>query len=100
MMVSAEFYLVSRRLRSNLERPLWCLWLNINLRIQCVSLQAAHEAMLEYGSTDLQALVQITGEGGAWSNPALITLLTKQPTDVDECQQLSISLSYTYSCSV
>ncbi|XP_053488824.1 zinc finger protein Rlf isoform X2 [Ictalurus furcatus] len=48
------------------------------------SVQAAHEAMLEYGSTDLQALVQITGEGGAWSNPALITLLTKQPTDVDE----------------
>ncbi|XP_060735005.1 zinc finger protein Rlf [Tachysurus vachellii] len=48
------------------------------------SVQAAHEAMLEYGSTDLQALVQITGEGGAWSNPSLITLLTEQPTEDDE----------------
>lgn len=53
-----------------------------------MSPQAAHEAMLEYGSTDLQALVQITGEGGAWSNPALVALLTEQPTDADECQQL------------
>ncbi|KAK3563563.1 hypothetical protein QTP86_030977 [Hemibagrus guttatus] len=48
------------------------------------SVQAAHEAMLEYGSIDLQALVQITGEGGAWSNPSLIALLTKQPTEADE----------------
>ncbi|XP_034163845.2 zinc finger protein Rlf [Pangasianodon hypophthalmus] len=48
------------------------------------SVQAAHEAMLEYGSTDLQALVQITGEGGAWSNPALVALLTEQPTEADE----------------
>ncbi|XP_026852180.2 LOW QUALITY PROTEIN: zinc finger protein Rlf [Electrophorus electricus] len=48
------------------------------------SVQAAHEAMLQYGSTDLQALLQITGEGGAWSSPALIALLTGQPTDADE----------------
>lgn len=56
--------------------------------------------MLEYGSTDLQALVQITGEGGAWSNPALVALLTEQPTEADECQQLCISFLYVYSCSV
>lgn len=67
-------------------------WLNVNLRIRYVCLQAAHEAMLEYGSTDLQALVQITGEGGAWSNPALVALLTEQPTEADECQQRCISL--------
>ncbi|XP_022528435.2 zinc finger protein Rlf [Astyanax mexicanus] len=48
------------------------------------SVQAAHEAMLQYGSIDLQALLQITGEGGAWSNPALVALLTGQPTDEDE----------------
>ncbi|KAF7704750.1 zinc finger protein Rlf [Silurus meridionalis] len=48
------------------------------------SVQAAHEAMLEYGSTDLQALVQITGEGGAWGNPALVSLLTEQPTEADK----------------
>ncbi|XP_072546226.1 zinc finger protein Rlf [Salminus brasiliensis] len=48
------------------------------------SVQAAHEAMLQYGSMDLQALLQITGEGGAWSNPALVALLTGQPTDEDE----------------
>ncbi|XP_076833730.1 zinc finger protein Rlf [Brachyhypopomus gauderio] len=48
------------------------------------SVQAAHDAMLQYGSTDLQALLQITGEGGAWSSPALIALLTGQPTDADE----------------
>lgn len=46
--------------------------------------------MLEYGSTDLQALVQITGGGGAWSHPALVSLLTEQPTEADECQQLRI----------
>ncbi|XP_036398510.1 zinc finger protein Rlf [Megalops cyprinoides] len=48
------------------------------------SVQAAHNALLEYGSTDLQALVQITGEGGAWSNPVLIALLTGQPTNQEE----------------
>lgn len=58
-------------------------------------LQAAHEAMLEYGSTDLQALVQITGEGGAWSNPALVALLTVQPTDAVECQYYYISMFLT-----
>lgn len=51
--------------------------------------------MLEYGSTDLQALVQITGEGGAWSNPALVALLTEQPTDADECQHRCNSLVFT-----
>nr|XP_055028016.1 zinc finger protein Rlf [Misgurnus anguillicaudatus] len=48
------------------------------------SVQAAHEAMLQYGSTDLQALLNITGEGGAWNNPALVSLLTGQPTDPNE----------------
>ncbi|XP_056623752.1 zinc finger protein Rlf [Triplophysa dalaica] len=48
------------------------------------SVQAAHEAMLQYGSTDLQALLNITGEGGAWNNPVLVSLLTGQPTDPDE----------------
>ncbi|XP_052001070.1 zinc finger protein Rlf-like [Xyrauchen texanus] len=47
------------------------------------SVQAAHEAMLEYGSTDLQALLNITGEGGAWNNPVLVSLLTGQPTEPD-----------------
>nr|XP_057945888.1 zinc finger protein Rlf [Doryrhamphus excisus] len=44
------------------------------------SVQIAHDILLEYGSTDLQALLQITGEGGAWSNPVLSALLTGQPT--------------------
>uniref|UniRef100_A0A3B4A8V5 C2H2-type domain-containing protein n=1 Tax=Periophthalmus magnuspinnatus TaxID=409849 RepID=A0A3B4A8V5_9GOBI len=44
----------------------------------------AHGMLLEYGSTDLQALVQITGEGGAWSNPVLTSLLTGQPTNTEE----------------
>ncbi|XP_051502326.1 zinc finger protein Rlf-like isoform X1 [Myxocyprinus asiaticus] len=48
------------------------------------SVQAAHEAMLQYGSTDLQALLNITGEGGAWNNPVLVSLLTGQPTEPDE----------------
>ncbi|XP_066528295.1 zinc finger protein Rlf [Hoplias malabaricus] len=48
------------------------------------SVQAAHEAMLQYGSMDLQALLQITGEGGAWCNPALVALLTGQSTDEEE----------------
>lgn len=50
----------------------------------CLYLQAAHEAMLQYGSTDLQALLNITGEGGAWNNHVLVSLLTGQPTDPDE----------------
>ncbi|XP_052475847.1 zinc finger protein Rlf-like [Carassius gibelio] len=48
------------------------------------SVQAAHEAMLQYGSTDLHALLNITGEGGAWNNPVLVSLLTCQSTDPDE----------------
>ncbi|XP_030643325.1 zinc finger protein Rlf [Chanos chanos] len=48
------------------------------------SVQAAHDALLQYGSTDLQALLQITGEGGAWSNSVLVDLLTGQSTDPEE----------------
>ncbi|KAF3701138.1 Zinc finger protein Rlf Rearranged L-myc fusion gene protein Zn-15-related protein [Channa argus] len=44
----------------------------------------AHDTLLQYGSTDLQALLQITGEGGAWSNPVLSTLLTGQVTNPEE----------------
>ncbi|XP_033498777.2 zinc finger protein Rlf [Epinephelus lanceolatus] len=48
------------------------------------SVQLAHDTLLQYGSTDLQALLQITGEGGAWSNPVLTSLLTGQPTNTEE----------------
>ncbi|KAK9533760.1 hypothetical protein VZT92_008859 [Zoarces viviparus] len=48
------------------------------------SVQIAHDTLLQYGSTDLQALLQITGEGGAWSNPVLTSLLTGQPTNLEE----------------
>ncbi|XP_059208606.1 zinc finger protein Rlf [Centropristis striata] len=48
------------------------------------SVQIAHDTLLQYGSTDLQALLQITGEGGAWSNPVLSSLLTGQPTNTEE----------------
>ncbi|XP_055720332.1 zinc finger protein Rlf-like [Salvelinus fontinalis] len=50
------------------------------------SVQVAHDALLEYGSTDLQALLQITGEGGAWSNPVLSALLTGRPTNIEEVE--------------
>ncbi|CAB1334933.1 unnamed protein product [Coregonus sp. 'balchen'] len=50
------------------------------------SVQVAHDALLEYGSTDLQALLEITGEGGAWSNPVLSALLTGQPTNTEEVE--------------
>uniref|UniRef100_A0A667X760 RLF zinc finger n=1 Tax=Myripristis murdjan TaxID=586833 RepID=A0A667X760_9TELE len=46
--------------------------------------QIAHDMLLQYGSTDLQALLQITGEGGAWSNPVLTALLTGQHTNPEE----------------
>ena len=49
----------------------------------CV-LQNAHDTLLRYGSTDLQALLQITGEGGAWSNPVLTSLLSGQLTSQEE----------------
>ncbi|KAJ8289346.1 hypothetical protein GJAV_G00000260 [Gymnothorax javanicus] len=48
------------------------------------SVQAAHDTLQQYGNTDLQALLRILGEGGAWSNPALIALLTGQPTNPEE----------------
>lgn len=51
--------------------------------MRCV-LQIAHDSLLQFGSTDLQALLQITGEGGAWSNPILTALLTGQATNPDE----------------
>ncbi|CAL9686534.1 unnamed protein product [Knipowitschia caucasica] len=50
------------------------------------SVQLAHSMLLDYGSTDLLALVQLTGEGGAWSNPVLTSLLTGQPTSPDEVE--------------
>lgn len=49
-------------------------------------LQLAHETLVRFGSTDLQALLQITGEGGAWSSPILTSLLTGQPTNTEEGQ--------------
>uniref|UniRef100_A0A3Q1IAA0 C2H2-type domain-containing protein n=1 Tax=Anabas testudineus TaxID=64144 RepID=A0A3Q1IAA0_ANATE len=48
------------------------------------SVQIAHDTLLQYGSTDLQALLQITGEGGAWSNAVLTSLLTGQVTNPEE----------------
>ncbi|KAM4540273.1 zinc finger protein Rlf [Fundulus diaphanus] len=48
------------------------------------SVQLAHDTLIQYGSTDLQALLQITGEGGAWSNPILSALLTGQSTSPDD----------------
>lgn len=48
------------------------------------SVQITHDTLLQYGSTDLQALLQITGEGGAWSNPVLTSLLTGQLTNPEE----------------
>ncbi|XP_022606635.1 zinc finger protein Rlf, partial [Seriola dumerili] len=48
------------------------------------SVQIAHDTLLQYGSTDLQALLQITGEGGAWSNSVLNSLLTGQVTNPEE----------------
>ncbi|CAB1432475.1 unnamed protein product [Pleuronectes platessa] len=48
------------------------------------SVQNAHDTLLRYGSTDLQALLQITGEGGAWSNPVLNSLLSGQLTSQEE----------------
>uniref|UniRef100_A0A3P9HT84 Rearranged L-myc fusion n=1 Tax=Oryzias latipes TaxID=8090 RepID=A0A3P9HT84_ORYLA len=50
------------------------------------SVQIAHDSLLQFGSTDLQALLQITGEGGAWSNPILTALLTGQATNPDEVE--------------
>ncbi|XP_057715544.1 zinc finger protein Rlf [Corythoichthys intestinalis] len=51
------------------------------------SVQIAHDTLIQYGSTDLQALLQITGEGGAWSNPVLSALLSGQPTIQQEVDQ-------------
>ncbi|XP_076155428.1 zinc finger protein Rlf [Alosa pseudoharengus] len=48
------------------------------------SVQVAHDSLLQYGSTDLQALLQITQAGGPWNLPILIDLLTGQPTDPEE----------------
>ncbi|XP_054909440.1 zinc finger protein Rlf [Poeciliopsis prolifica] len=48
------------------------------------SVQIAHDTLIQYGSTDLQALLQITGEGGAWSNPILNALLTGQTTSPED----------------
>ncbi|MBN3301943.1 RLF protein, partial [Amia calva] len=45
------------------------------------SVQAAHCSLLELGNVDLQALLRITSEGGAWRNPTLSSLLAGQPTE-------------------
>lgn len=57
-------------------------------------LQISHDTLLQFGSTDLQALLQITGEGGAWSNPVLTSLLTGQPTNPEEGWNLVKQLTH------
>ncbi|KAM8833962.1 zinc finger protein Rlf isoform 1-T1 [Synchiropus picturatus] len=48
------------------------------------SVQIAHTTLIQYGSSDLQALLQITGEGGPWNNMVLSSLLTGQPTTTED----------------
>ncbi|XP_038652578.1 zinc finger protein Rlf isoform X1 [Scyliorhinus canicula] len=48
------------------------------------TLQDSHNALLEFGHNELQALVAITREGGAWENPVLQCILSKQPTETPE----------------
>ncbi|XP_078423449.1 zinc finger protein Rlf isoform X1 [Cetorhinus maximus] len=48
------------------------------------TLQDSHVALLEFGHNELQALVAISREGGAWKNPVLQCILSKQPAETDE----------------
>ncbi|XP_048413677.2 zinc finger protein Rlf [Stegostoma tigrinum] len=48
------------------------------------TLQDSHIALLEFGHNELQALVAIAREGGAWKNPALQCILSKQPAGIEE----------------
>uniref|UniRef100_A0AAY3ZVH4 C2H2-type domain-containing protein n=1 Tax=Denticeps clupeoides TaxID=299321 RepID=A0AAY3ZVH4_9TELE len=52
------------------------------------SVQVAHDSLIEYGSTDLQALVHITQGGGPWEIPVLRNLLEGQPMDTQELNGL------------
>ncbi|XP_067867744.1 zinc finger protein Rlf [Heterodontus francisci] len=48
------------------------------------TLQDSHTALLEFGNNELQALVAIAREGGAWKNPVLQCILSKQPAETEE----------------
>nr|XP_015204044.1 PREDICTED: zinc finger protein Rlf [Lepisosteus oculatus] len=48
------------------------------------TVQVAHNTLVEFGNTDLQALLRITSEGGAWKNAVLVSLFTAQPVDPEQ----------------
>ncbi|XP_067862857.1 zinc finger protein Rlf [Heptranchias perlo] len=48
------------------------------------TLQNSHIALLEFGNNELQTLVAITRDGGAWDNPVLQCILSKQPAETEE----------------
>ncbi|XP_072884512.1 zinc finger protein Rlf [Hemitrygon akajei] len=48
------------------------------------TLQDSHSALLEYGNNELQPLLTISREGGAWKNSVLQCILSKQTASIEE----------------
>lgn len=48
------------------------------------TLQDSHDVLLEFGNNELEALLAISREGGAWKNPVLQCILSKQTASIEE----------------
>ncbi|XP_007892981.2 zinc finger protein Rlf [Callorhinchus milii] len=48
------------------------------------TLQESHNVLMDYGNNDLQALLAISVEGGAWRNKALRCILSRETVEAEE----------------
>ncbi|XP_026558193.1 zinc finger protein Rlf [Pseudonaja textilis] len=53
----------------------------------CQSIQDSHNALLEFGDNSLEILADISKEG-VWKNPVLLKILSQQPVEAEEMNQL------------
>ncbi|XP_039181505.1 zinc finger protein Rlf isoform X1 [Crotalus tigris] len=53
----------------------------------CQSIQDSHNALLEFGDNSLEILADISKEG-VWKNPVLLKILSQQPVEAEEINQL------------
>ncbi|XP_007430039.1 zinc finger protein Rlf [Python bivittatus] len=53
----------------------------------CQSIQDSHNALLEFGDNSLEILADISKEG-VWKNPVLLKIISQQPVEAEEVNQL------------
>ncbi|MEE6484912.1 hypothetical protein FKM82_014100 [Ascaphus truei] len=67
-------------LLSMAEDDLTC---DLGLRLN-KSIMDSHDILLEFGNNNLQLLVDVIQNGGAWKNPVVVKILSQQPVEPQE----------------